>query len=119
MSALSRNLFIVLGEGPSGRKGDGDPEDEKAGRTGWVMGSLYIGEEKSCLGNAATVTPRSKGCRGVWRGPGLPHSPQPTSLNSRRPTSSTTDPAVPGPRGRAITGESAHLFLASTRGCRR
>lgn len=99
MSALSRNLFIVLGEGPSGRKGDGDPEDEKAGRTGWVMGSLYIGEEKSCLGNAATVTPRSRGCRGVWRGPGLPHSPRPASLNSRRPTSSTTDPAVPGPRG--------------------
>lgn len=99
MSALSRNLFIVLGEGPSGRKGDGDPEDEKAGRTGWVMGSLYIGEEKSCLGNAATVTPRSRGCRGVWRGPGLPHSPQLASLNSRRPTSSTTDPAVPGPRG--------------------
>lgn len=63
------------------------------------MGSLYIGEEKSCLGNAATVTPRSTGCRGVWRGPGLPHSPQPASLNSRRPTSSTTDPAVPGPRG--------------------
>lgn len=59
MSALSGVLFIVLGEGPSGRKGDGDPEDEKAGRTGWVMGSLYIGEEKSCLGNAATVTPRS------------------------------------------------------------
>lgn len=59
MSALSVYLFIVLGEGPSCRKGDGDPEDEKAGRTGWVMGSLYIGEEKSCLGNAATVTPRS------------------------------------------------------------
>lgn len=102
MSALSRNLIVVLGEGPSGRKGDGDPEDEKAGRTGWVMGSLYIGEEKSCLGNAATVTPRSlcsTGCRGGWRGPGLPHSPQPASLNSRRQTSSTTDPAVPGSRG--------------------
>lgn len=99
MSALSRNLFIVLGEGPSDRKGDGDPEGEKAGRTRWVMGSLYIGEEKSCLGNAATVTPRSTGSWAVWRGPGLPQSPQPVSLNSRRPTSSTTDPALPGPRG--------------------
>lgn len=65
MSALSVYLFIVLGEGPSCRKGDGDPEDEKAGRTGWVMGSLYIGEEKSCLGNAATVTPRSLCCTGL------------------------------------------------------
>lgn len=111
MSALSGNLFIVLGEGPSGRKGDGDPEGEKAGRTRWVMGSLYIGEEKSCLGNAATVTPRSTGLPGRLAGssPGLPQSPEPTqiaptkpaSLNSRRPTSSTADPAFPAPRGAA------------------
>lgn len=101
MSALSRNLFIVLGEGPSGRKGDGDPGVEKAGRTRWVMGSLYIGEEKSCLGNAATVTPRSTGCRGVWRGPGLPqspHSPRASTVAGQR------HPRLighsPGPRGR-------------------
>ena len=68
MSALSGNLFIVLGEGPRGGKGDGDPGGEKAGRTRWVMGSLYIGEEKSCLGNAATVTPRSTGCSGRLAG---------------------------------------------------
>lgn len=40
---------------------------------------------------------------------------QPASLNSRRPTSSTTDPAVPGSKVQGatviITGESAHLFL--------
>lgn len=113
MSALCLSCYIVLGDGPSGRKGDGDPEAEKAGRIGWVMGRLYIGEEKSCLGDAATVTPRKASCRGVLAGSRpAKHSPRASTVPGQRHPRLIRHSQVQG----AINGESAHLFLTTTHG---
>lgn len=85
------------------------------------MGSLYIGEEKSCLRNAATVTPRSSEHRLSGGLAGSRPAAQPTAREPQQSRGQRHPRLIrqsQGARAAAITGESAHLFLSSTRGCR-